>query len=111
MGKELFFLIDTGAKISILKEISDFFKYVRNNNTIKIQGLSQELTKSKALAPTENQTSKYIIPHDFHILNIQFAISCDRIEGIDFIKNYNCQLDFKRSEDWLIIRPKNLNHP
>jgi len=49
MGKELFFLIDTGAKISILKKISDFFKYVRNNNTIKIQGLSQELTKSKAL--------------------------------------------------------------
>jgi len=42
---------------------------------------------------------------------MQFAIPCDGILGIDFIKRYNCQLDFKPSEDWLIVRPNNLKHP
>jgi len=42
---------------------------------------------------------------------MQFGIPCDGILGINFIKRYNCQLDFKPSEDWLLIRPNNLKHP
>jgi len=45
------------------------------------------------------------------MVNLQFAIPCDGILGIDFIKKYNCQLDVKLSEDWLIIRPNNLKFP
>jgi len=100
-GKELVFLLDTGVEISILKENSDNFQNIQDNHIINIQGISQKVTKSKGLI----QTSKYIIPHDFHIVNMQFAIPCDGILGIDFSKRYNCQLDFKPSEDWLIIRP------
>jgi len=44
-------------------------------------------------------------------VHLHFAIPCDGILGIDFIKKYNCQLDFKSSEDWLIIRPNNLKCP
>lgn len=44
-------------------------------------------------------------------MDLQFAIPYDGIIGIDFIKKYNCQLDFKQSEDWLIIRPNNLKFP
>jgi len=41
-------------------------------------------------------------------LDLHFAIPCDGIVGIDFIKKCNCQLDFKSSEDWLKITPNNL---
>jgi len=110
-GKELVLLLDTGAEISLLKENSDNFQNIQDNHIINIQGISQEVTKSRGLTSIEIQTSKYIIQHDFHIVNMQFAIPCDVILGIDFIKRYNCQLDFKPSEDWLIIRPNNIKHP
>jgi len=93
-----------------LKENYDNFQNIQDNHIINIQGISQEVTKSKGLTSIEVQTSKYIIQHDFHIVNMQFAVPCDGILGIDFIKRYNCQLDFKPSEDWLIIRPNNLKY-
>lgn len=67
--------------------------------------------KSHGLASIEIQTNRYIIPHNFHIVDSNFAIPCDGIIGIDFIKKFNCQLDFKQNEDWFIIRPNNLNFP
>lgn len=45
------------------------------------------------------------------MVDSNFSIPCDGIIGIDFIKKFNCQLDFKPSEDWFIIRPQNLNYP
>jgi len=107
-GKELVFLVVTGADISIVKENCDVFHDMQDNYIIDIRGISQEVTKSKWLTSIEIQTTKYIIQHGFHIVDLQFAIPCDGILGIDFIKKYNCQLDFKPSEDWLIIRPNNL---
>jgi len=97
-GKELVLLLDTGAEISLLKENSDNFQNIQDNHIINIQGISQEVTKSKGLTSIEIQTSKYIIPHDFHIVNMQLAIPCDGILGIDFITRYNSQLDFKPSD-------------
>jgi len=97
-GKELVLLLDTGAEISILKENSDNFQNIQDNHIINIQGIIQEVTKSKGLTSIEIQTSKYIIPHDFHIVNMQLAIPCDGILGIDFITRYNSQLDFKPSD-------------
>jgi len=44
-------------------------------------------------------------------VNLQFAIPFVGILGIDFIKKFNCQLDFQPSENWLIIRPNNLKFP
>jgi len=45
------------------------------------------------------------------LVDSNFSIPYDGIIGIDFIKKFNCQLDFKPSEDWFIIRPQNLNYP
>jgi len=44
-------------------------------------------------------------------VDLQFAIPCDGILVIDFIIKYNCQLNFKPSEEWLLIRPNNLKFP
>jgi len=110
-GKELVFLVDTGADISIVKENSDVFHDIQDNYIIAKKGISQDVTKSKGLTSIEIQTTKYLIPHDFHIVDSQFAIPCDGILGIDFIKKYNCRLDCMPSEDWLVIRPNNLKFP
>jgi len=107
-GKELVFLVDTGADISVVKENSDVFHDIQDNYIIDIRGISQEVTKSKGLTSIEIQSTKYIVKHDFHIVDFHFGILCD---GIDFIKKYNCQLDFKSSEDWLINRPNSLKFP
>jgi len=57
-GKELVFLVDIGAEISIVKENSDVFHGIQDNYIIDIKGISQEVTKSKGL--TSIETIKYI---------------------------------------------------
>jgi len=100
--------VDTVANISPLKENADIFNNIQIKNTINIQGISEGIIKSKGLAPKEVQTDKYIIPYNFHIVNQDFAIPCDGIIGLDFIKELNCQMDLKPTEDWVIIRPNNI---
>ena len=104
-------MIDTGADISVLKDNSDTFNDINIDNKINIQGINQGLIQSKGLTSLEIQTTKYIIPHNFHIVESTFSIPCDGILGIDFIKKYNCQLDFTPAKYLLIIRPDNLNYP
>jgi len=93
-----------------LKVNSDNF-IIQNEKIINIEGIGQGVIKSQGTTLIELQSTKYIIPHEFHLVNPNFAIPCDGIIGIDFIKKFNCQLDFKPSEDWFIIRPQNLNYP
>jgi len=85
------------SRRSVIKENSDVFHDIQSNNTINIQGISKEVTKSKGLVSIEIQTTKYIIPHNFHIVHLPFAIPCEGILRTDFINKYNCQLDFKQS--------------
>jgi len=68
-GKELVFLLDTGADISVVKENSYVFHDLQDNYFIDIRGISQEVTKSKGLTSIEIQTTKYLIKHDFHIVD------------------------------------------
>lgn len=88
-GKKLIFLVDTGADISIVIENSDDFDDIQDNYIIDIKEISQEVTKSRGLTSIEMQTTKYIIQHDFHIYNLEFAIPCDDILGIDLSSSYN----------------------
>jgi len=67
---------------------SDSFNDINFGNKINIQGINQELIQSKGLTSLEIQTTKYIIPHNFHIVEITFSKPCDGILGIDFIKIY-----------------------
>jgi len=47
------------------------------------------------------------IPFQYQVVDEDFPIPYDGIWGIDFIKNFNCLLDFCQNGDWLILRPKN----
>ena len=56
-------------------------------------------------------TGKFIIPHNYHLVEQNFPIPSDGIIGIDFIKKFNCLLDCTHTSDTLILRPDNLNFP
>ena len=51
-----------------------------------------------------------IITFDFKVLPDDFPIPCDGILGLDFIKHFNCILDYKDNDNILILRPLNYNH-
>lgn len=108
---KLTFLIDTGADISLIKNSSDNFQDIDQNTITNIFGVGEGSTTSLGLVNIELATNNYIIPHNFHIVNSNFPIPTDGIIGIDFIKKYNCKLDFNTEEDWLILRPDNITCP
>lgn len=37
----------------------------------------------------------------------EFPIPCDGIIGLDFLKKYNCVIEYGNKQDWLILRPQN----
>jgi len=56
--------------LSILKENSDVVPDIQSDYVINIQGISQDITKSIGQISIEIQTTKYIIPHNFHIVDL-----------------------------------------
>ena len=52
----------------------------------------------------------FIVAHYFQVVQNNFSIPCDGIIGMDFIKKYNCILDFNYENDYFILRPSNLTH-
>lgn len=48
-----------------------------------------------------------LIPVSLQVVQGDFPIPSDGILGLDFIKKYNCVLDYQYSQDWLILRPYN----
>jgi len=49
-GKELVFLVDTGADISVVKENSDVFHDIQDNYIIDIKGISQVVLRYRPLS-------------------------------------------------------------
>lgn len=99
-AKQLTFLIDTGADISILKETKLYPETLYYTNTsVSISGVTSGSVDSigktdvNLFPNTINQ-----IAHDFHIVDESFPIPTDGILGIDFIRRFNCRLDFSKNE-------------
>lgn len=100
-------MLDTGADISIFKA-----NKLTNNVAIdtryisKISGIGQSVIHSLGKAKSEILTNDVIIKHYFQIVDENFSIPCDGILGLDFIKNNNCILDYRKDHNFLIIRPE-----
>jgi len=92
---KLTFLID--------KVNSDDFKI--RDEIINIQGIGQRVIKSQGTTSIELQSTKYIIPHEFYLVDSNYSLPCDGIIGIDFIKKINCQLDFKQKQNYYNWHP------
>lgn len=102
-------LVDTGADISLLKQFNKEYSQLIKSNTTIISGIGEGTTKSFGSIDLDLQIDKFLIPHDFQVVDRNFRIPCDGILGMDFIKKYNCILDFNEHHDWLILRPNNFH--
>ena len=108
-GNVLTFLVDTGADISLIKVINSEHSSVNAQNKTTITGIGEGSISSIGSAPLELHIENIVITHNFHVVSNDFPIPCDGIIGMDFLTEYNCQLDFNKNEDSLLIRPQNFN--
>lgn len=100
-------LVDTGADISLIK-LAHFTQDQINTNRIStLSGIGQGKIKSIGTTHFDLRYKNFLIPHTFHVVNDDFPIPCDGIIGMDFIKKYNCVLDFNEDFDCLVLRPPN----
>lgn len=105
-NKKCTFLLDTGA------DLSDFKKHkldpnlnINTNETCSIKGIGDGNIDSYGVISAELFLNRVALRQKFHIVPKNFPIPCDGILGIDFIKSFNCSLNYQANEDYLIIRP------
>ncbi len=105
------YLLDTGANISTLKESALPDKALINvNNKCKINGIVEGLVQTLGSIDTNLSIDGIQFKHQFQVVDNNFPVPSDGIIGLDFIKKYNCILDFNQ-ENWkMILRPSFLSY-
>ena len=100
------FLIDTGADISLFKigNISPDLKYDPYRNC-QISGVGEGSTETIGRTKAELICEDIAFKHNFYLVANEFPIPCDGILGLDFIKSFNCILDFNEGKDFIVLRP------
>lgn len=99
------FLVDTGADISLLNQSNREYSQLIDPYYTIISGIGKGTIKSLGSMQLDLKIEIFLIPHEFQVVHRNFPIPCDGIQGIDFIKKYNCVLEFSEDQDWFIIRP------
>lgn len=91
------FILDTQADISVIKLDSVINKSkIDTLNTITIRGVTNGKTESHGSIDTEIMLGKGVeILHKFHVVENDFGIPSDGIIGRDFIREYNCKIDYE----------------
>lgn len=123
----LTFLVDTQADISTIKnEIIDEYISLNAANIIKITGITENAIHSLGTTNVSLYFDDVELQHEFHVVDNDFIIPADGIVGKDFLKVFNCTIDYpsmtltvrnynnevnwpisnSREQDTLIIPPK-----
>lgn len=90
------FLIDTQADISLLKRC-----YIQSNTIINvsekctIKGITENTIKSLGTVKTLLHIQNFTTEHVFHVVADDFPIPSTGILGKDFIKRYNCIINYE----------------
>jgi Retroviral aspartyl protease len=97
VGKLCTFLIDTGSDISIFKQqLITNLDNVDTTSSCNIIGVTSNTIKTIGLATLilkQNEHAK--IEYNFQIVSEKFPIEVDGIIGRDFIKDFQCNIDYK----------------
>lgn len=92
-------LVDTGSSVSLLN--ANVLKkniHLAKNKKIELTSATGHNALTLGLCSSKIKLSNYIITHDFHIYdNIAIPVKYDGIIGFDFLKEFNCVLDFDKN--------------
>lgn len=97
------FLVDTQADISVLKinHINSNI-YIDKNEQIDIRGITDMAIASLGTSEIDLYFPDTTINHKFHIVSNNFQIPAHGILGKDFLKRFNCQIDYEKMQ--LVIK-------
>lgn len=98
-SKQLTFLVDTGADISIVKQNNLLPSTLFSTNTqVNISGVTSGVAKSIGVTNAELSFETGTINQNLHIVDESFPIPTDGILGLDFIRGFTCNLDYDLME-------------
>ena len=102
------FLLDTGSDITLFKYNESLdMKNINTSLKYNLAGIGKGKTPTIGAISTNFLFKNYQINHNVHLVDKDFPIPCDGIIGHDFIKKYNCVLDYvDEGPCWFVIRPK-----
>lgn len=89
-------LVDSGADISLFKieKLQNLRKEIKNDS-INFTGVGQENFSSLGTCEiTLNLTNNCHVHHKFHLISNDFSIPFDGILGRDFLKFFQCSIDY-----------------
>ena len=99
-------MVDTGADISLVKHSCISKNSVIDKSFItNISGIGSGTIASLGIIYGKLYVQNISLGFNFRVVNSSFPIPCDGILGLDFIKNFNCILDYQNKTDTLILRP------
>lgn len=91
-----YFLIDTGADISVIKK-----QFINPNvdcypsKKCSVKGIGNETFETLALCPAKISIDNFILHHSFHIVDDSIPLHYEGILGFDFLNTYDCLIDLK----------------
>lgn len=108
--KSCLFLIDSQADISVIKKNALKNDLIINqNDVIKIQGITDGHIFSFGSIHSNLILDNVILPQNLHIVDESFNIPVDGILGKDFLKNYNCVIDYNYMVLTIHFNQKSIN--
>lgn len=90
--------MDTQADISIIKEseIGNHFHF-DHSNTIDIRGITEGTIRTIGTIQAKIYTPMYILKHELHVVPEHFDIPVPGIIGRDFMRLFQCKLDYNNN--------------
>lgn len=88
-------MVDTQADISLIKlnNINDFNK-IHTNDIIKINGITQDTISTIGTINTKLIIANFELFQKLHVVSDNFNIPSDGILGKDFLKKFQCQINY-----------------
>lgn len=104
--RECTFLIDSGATTSTFKinKLINNFPF-NKHDTCSIRGVGAGVISTLGTANSNLILGGIELNHNFRIVPENFPVPGDGILGLDFLKKFNCKIDYNNSGSNLFIRP------
>lgn len=77
-----------------------------HRNITTLTCIGQVTVQSLGCIQLDLRVERIIVAYKFNAIAGDFPITCDGIIGMDFLKEFNCKLDFMNDKDWLVLRPQ-----